>query len=134
MIGLNRMKARNEKKNGISVMGVALLIMYLISGILLLLLATLLYHFELSEGTVKVGIVAIYIISGFLGGFFIGKQMQDKKYLWGLLTGGIYFLLLFLLSFFIEKGTGGEITFDAIRILTTMVLCGVSSMAGGMIS
>jgi len=128
------MKARNEKKNGISVMGVALLIMYLISGILLLLLATLLYHFELSEGTVKVGIVAIYIISGFLGGFFIGKQMQDKKYLWGLLTGGIYFLLLFLLSFFIEKGTGGEITFDAIRILTTMVLCGVSSMAGGMIS
>ena len=134
MMGLSRMKARSEKKNGISVMGVALLIMYLISGILLLLLATLLYRFELNVGTVKVGIVAIYIISGFVGGFLIGKQMQDKKYLWGLLTGGTYFILLFILSLFLKKGMGGEITFDAVRILTTMALCAVSSMAGGMVS
>lgn len=134
MMGLNRMKARNEKKNGISVMGVALLIMYLISGLLLLLLAALLYRFELSEGTVKVGIVAIYIISGFVGGFFVGKQMHDKKYLWGLLTGCTYFLLLFVLSLVFNKGTGEVVSFDAVRILTTMVLCAASSMAGGMIS
>lgn len=133
-MGLNKMKARNEKKNGISVMGVALLIMYLISGLLLLLLAALLYRFELSEATVKVGIVVIYIITGFVGGFFIGKQMQDKKYLWGLLTGGIYFLLLFVLSLFLKNGMGEETTFEAVRIITTMVLCGVSSMAGGMVS
>jgi len=133
-MGLNKMKARNEKKSGISVMGVVLLIMYLISGLLLLLLAALLYRFELSEATVKVGIVVIYIITGFVGGFFIGKQMQDKKYLWGLLTGGIYFLLLFVLSLFLKNGMGEETTFEAVRIITTMVLCGVSSMAGGMVS
>ena len=131
---LSRMKARNEKKNGITVMGVALLVMYLISGILLLLLAALLYRFELSEGTVKVGIVAIYIVSGFVGGFLIGKQMQDKKYLWGLLTGSCYFLLLFILSLFFKKGVGDVVEFDAVRILTTMILCAASSMAGGMVS
>ena len=134
MMGLSRMKARNEKKNGISVMGVALLVMYLISGILLLLLAALLYRFELSEGTVKVGIVAIYIISGFVGGFFIGKQMQDKKYLWGLMAGSIYFLLLFILSLVFKNGTDEAVVFDAVRIITTMILCAVSSMAGGMVS
>ena len=60
--------------------------------------------------------------------------MQDKKYLWGLLTGGIYFLLLFVLSLFLKNGMGEETTFEAVRIITTMVLCGVSSMAGGMVS
>jgi len=134
MSGLNRMKPRNEKKNGVSVMGVSLLMMYLISGVLLLLLSALLYRFELSEGTVKIGIVAVYIVSGFVGGLLTGKQMQDKKYLWGLLTGSIYFLLLLILSFILKSGMGEEGSFDVVRILTTMVLCAVSAMAGGMLS
>jgi len=128
------MKPRNEKKNGVSVMGVSLLMMYLISGVLLLLLSALLYRFELSEGTVKIGIVAVYIVSGFVGGLLTGKQMQDKKYLWGLLTGSIYFLLLLILSFILKSGMGEEGSFDVVRILTTMVLCAVSAMAGGMLS
>ena len=131
---LSRMKPRNEKKNVASVVGVTLIVMYLISGLLLLVLATLLYHFELSEETVKIGVVAVYIISGFMGGFLIGKQMQDKRYLWGLLAGGMYFLLLFVLSFLVKNGMGEAMAFEPVRMLTTMILCGVSGMAGGMLS
>lgn len=131
---LNRIKPRNEKKNPAMVMGITLMVMYMISGILLLLLALLLYNMELSEATVRIGVIATYIISGFAGGFLIGKQLQDKKYLWGLLAGGIYFVLLLVLSFLVKQGMGEPVIFDMVRILTTLALCAVSAMAGGMIS
>jgi len=131
---MNRIKPRDEKNNPLYVMGITLLVMYVISGILLLFLALLLYNFELSEETVRIGVIVIYIASGFFGGFLIGRWMKDKKYLWGLAAGGAYYLLLFALSFAVKQGLGEALVFDAVRMLTTLVLCAVSSMAGGMIS
>ncbi len=128
------MRPRNEKKNPASVLGVTLIIMYMISGVMLLLLAVLLYYFELSEESVRIGVIVVYVVSGVAGGFLTGKQMQDKKYLWGLVVGGSYFALLFVLSLLVKAGVGETLAFDAVRILTTFVLCGVSGMAGGMIS
>ena len=64
---LNRGKSRNERKNPGTVIGITLIGMYLISGLLLLFLAALLYTMELSEATVKIGVIATYIIAGFLG-------------------------------------------------------------------
>ena len=115
-------------------MGITLIGMYVISGVLLLLLAAFLYSMELSEATVKIGVIATYIITGFLGGFFMGKQMQDKKYLWGLLVGGVYFALLFVLSFAVKAGMDETVALEPVRIFTTLLLCAVSGMAGGMLS
>lgn len=131
---LNRVKPRNEKKNPVSVLGITLIVMYLISGLLLLILSALLFQFELSEEVVKIGVIVIYIASGFAGGFLIGKQMQDKKYLWGLTAGGIYFVLLFILSLLVKQGTGEAIALEPMRMFTTLLLCAVSGMAGGMLS
>ena len=130
----NRIKARNEKKSPVAAMGLVLAMRYVVSGVLLLGLAVLLYNFELSEETVRIGVIVIYITSGFVGGFLIGRWMQDKKYLWGLMAGGVYYLLLFALSLVIKQGMGEALTLDVVRMLTTLVLCVVSSMAGGMIS
>lgn len=129
-----RIKVRNEKKNPTVVMAKSLILMYAISGILLFLLALLLYNLELSEATVKIGIIVIYILSGFVGGIWSGKQMQDRKYLWGLLNGGIYFVLLFFVSVIVRWGTGEVVEMEPVRALITLVLCAVSGMAGGMLS
>ena len=129
-----QMKARNEKKNPAMVMAKSLMLMYVISGVLLLLLALFLYNLELSEATVRIGIIVIYILSGFTGGIWIGKQMQDRKYLWGLLNGGIYFVLLFLVSVIVRWGMGEAVEIELVRVLTTLLLCAVSGMAGGMLS
>lgn len=129
-----RIKVRNEKKNPTAVMIKSLLLMYAISGFLLLLLALLLYNLELSEATVKIGIIVIYILSGFVGGIWSGRQMQDRKYLWGLLNGGIYFVLLFFVAMIVRWGTGEVVEIEPVRALTTLVLCAVSGMAGGMLS
>ena len=76
----------------------SLLCAYIISGILLLLLAFLLYKLNLDEGKVAAGIIMIYVASTFLGGFIIGKLSGSRKFLWGLTCGILYFALLLLVS------------------------------------
>ena len=50
----------------------ALLVSYLVTGLLLLLIAGLLYRFRLDEGKVQIGIIATYILSCFSGVFVAG--------------------------------------------------------------
>ena len=131
---LNKMKRRDTKKEPLSVIISTLLEMYAVSIGLLLILAFLLLKMDLTESTIKIGIIAVYIIVGFTGGFLIGKQMIDKKYLWGIATGLLYVVILLLLSFIIKKIAGELMVIEPIRIFTTMFLCMLSGMAGGMLS
>ena len=74
----------------------SLLVSYVLTGILLLLLAVALYKLELNEKAVSAAIVAIYIVSTLLGGIIIGKFPRVRRYLWGLGLGIGYFALLLL--------------------------------------
>ena len=56
-----------------------LVAMYVITGILLVVLAALLGRVDMSDAAVSIGIIATYIISCFAGGFFIGKKKKRKK-------------------------------------------------------
>ena len=109
---------------------VILVTMYIITGILLLLLAFLMYRMDLAEPVVNGAIIAIYIIAGFLGGFLMGKKAGVKKYLWGLLMGALYYGVLLFVGVILHQGLNGE----TMHLLSTMVLCLLSATAGGMIS
>lgn len=126
----NKLKSRNEKENPAIAVMAALLIMYIISGILLLFLAFMLFKMELGEMFVKAAVIVIYVVTGLIGGFFVGKRLKDRKFLWGLLTGSIYFIILVIFSAILKQGF--QIEMD--KVLTTWILCGASGMAGGMIS
>ena len=119
-----KIKPRDAKSNPTTAILAAVFVMFLISGLLLLLLALLLYKMEPGESVIKIGIVAVYVISGLCGGFLMGKRMR------GLAAGIIYFLLLFGVSLLV-KGTGD---LQMTRIFSTLILCGASGMAGGMLS
>ena len=108
-----KIKPRDAKSNPTTAILAAVFVMFLISGLLLLLLALLLY-----------------VISGLCGGFLMGKRMREQKFLWGMAAGIIYFLLLFGVSLLV-KGTGD---LQMTRIFSTLILCGASGMAGGMLS
>ena len=107
-----------------------LLFSYIITGGLLLLLAFLLYKFKLQETVVSIGIIAIYIISTFLAGFVTGKKVGEKKFLWGLVVGSAYFVILLIVSLCINQSTA-DIAND---LLTTFLMCAGSAMLGGMLS
>lgn len=108
----------------------SLLASYIITGVLLVVLAMLLYRLELNEKTVSASIVAIYVLSTLAGGFILGKLMKVKRYIWGLGLGVVYFALLLLITLGVYRGLNG----DGANLLTTFILCAGGGMAGGMIS
>ena len=126
----NKLRSRNEKENPAIVLVTALFMMYIISGILLLLLALILFKMEPGEMVIKIAVILIYIVSGIAGGFFMGRKLKDRKFLWGLLAGSTYFFLLCLLSLIVKQG----VDMEAAKVITTCILCAASGMAGGMVS
>ncbi|HIS56426.1 MAG: TIGR04086 family membrane protein [Lachnospiraceae bacterium] len=103
---------------------------YILTGILLFVLAFLFYKMKMPQSQLRIGIYAIYIISCLTGGFIIGKTMQHRKFLWGMAFGILYFLILMLLSFIIQK----EIVQGIASSILIMAICAVCGMVGGMIS
>jgi len=107
-----------------------LLSSYIITGLLLLLLAFLLYKFQLSESKVNLSITVIYIFSSFIGGFLEGKMMKTKKFLWGTLSGLLYFFILLLVS----VSSGQSFDGNASHFISTLLLCIAGGTLGGMLS
>ena len=108
----------------------SLLASYIVTGLLLLGLTFLVYQLELDEQMVLAGIVAIYVVSTFVGGFILGKLTRVRKFIWGIVVGGLYFVLLFLISY----GVYREFNTNGLNALTTIILCVGGGMLGGMVS
>lgn len=108
----------------------ALLASYIVTGLSLLLLTYLLYKFDWDEQKITVGVVAIYVLSTFVAGFIMGKVRKTRKFLWGMIVGTLYFVLLFLISFGVYRSFSG----DGTNFITTFLLCVGGGMLGGMIS
>lgn len=81
-----------------------LFITYLFSAVLLIILAFCLYKFGLGADKLQLGVMAIYGLSGFFGGFIAGKIAGEKKYIWGIILGICYFIVLGILSIIINGG------------------------------
>lgn len=124
-----------ERKQGVGGFPVAfflksLLFSYILTGALLAILAFALYRFGLGEKVVSIAIIAIYVVATFFAGFVAGKRMESRRFLWGLVMGCAYFLVLAVVSFAAGKGdmqVGSS-------FFTTLVLCAGGGMLGGMLS
>lgn len=108
----------------------ALLASYIVTGISLLVLSFLLLKLELDEQTVTIGIIAVYVLSTFVGGFILGKLKKSGKFLWGFFMGLIYFLLLLGISFGVYRNFDGS----GMSVITTLLLCSSGGMLGGMLA
>lgn len=106
-----------------------LLCSYILTAAMLLFLSFMLFKMGLSESVVSMAIIAIYVISTFVGGFIAGKKLQNRKFMWGLIIGCAYFVVLAVVSVLVNQSVFelGE------SMLTTLVLCGAGGMLGGML-
>jgi putative membrane protein (TIGR04086 family) len=129
---MRREQMRKKEQNEVWIMWMvkALLAAYVVTGILLIILALALYKFELNEGAVTAGVTAVYLISTFTGGLVVGKLAKVRRFLWGIVLGILYFALLLLVTVGIYRTFHGNST----EILVTFALCAGGGMAGGMIS
>lgn len=121
-------KMKTQKNKPLVVIS-TLLVMYVITGLALLILALLLFKLQLNENIVTIGIMAIYILSCLLGGLIAGKRMKTRRFVWGILMGAVYFLILAAGSFLLNRG----ITSDTVHIASTLIMCMAAGMIGGML-
>ena len=107
-----------------------LLFSYIITAFILLLLSFLMLKFDLPSLVISGGINLAYIMSNFLAGFYVGKKAELRKFVWGIVMGVMYFVILMLISLIMNRVSpiplGG--------LLTVLIMCGLSGMLGGMIS
>ncbi len=107
-----------------------LCIAYLVSALLLLFLAFLLLQMKLGSGPVRAMVYAIYAIVCAAGGFLIGKSSGQRRFLWGLLFGAFYFLILLGVSFAI----GRAICQGSGNLMAALGICLAAGCVGGMLS
>lgn len=108
----------------------ALLGAYILTGGLLLLLSLFVFRFGLSEKAVSLVIIGIYIGVTFFSGFFAGKKLKTRKFMWGLIVGSLYFLVLIVLSLAVNHSFKDVAT----NFFSVLIMCAGSGMLGGMLS
>ncbi|MDF2590455.1 MAG: hypothetical protein K0S41_4298 [Anaerocolumna sp.] len=107
-----------------------LLISYIVTGILLLILAFLMYKLDVSSMILNAGIILTYILSNFIGGFLLGKSVEQKRFLWGIVMGAIYFAVLIITTMLTDTIVG----IDMSETISVLVICLFSGMFGAMLS
>lgn len=122
---------RVSQKSGKAILIVkALLVTYILTALLLLLLALIMYKIDPPGAVISVGLVLIYIISSFAGGYIIGNAKKEKRFLWGIGMGVAYFLIILIVSIIFSK----DVFASAGSIISVLCMCGLGGMLGGMVS
>ncbi|SET33477.1 TIGR04086 family membrane protein [[Clostridium] polysaccharolyticum] len=119
-----------QKQSKGTVLAKALFVSYVITGVVLLCLALIMYKAEPSNMFVSAGVVFAYIFSAFVGGMIVGKKTQEKRFLWGILSGVLYFSIIFAISILMKKDILSQIG----STITVFITCGFGGMLGGMLS
>lgn len=121
-------KEEKKKSIGISLL-TTLAKMYCFTGVLLVILAVLVWKMNLEENLVSIGVIVTYILSCLVGGLIIGKRVEKRRFLWGLLIGILYFVVLLAGTYAFEHSIESELN----HLITVFVMCMASGMAGAII-
>ena len=73
----------------------SLVFAYIATGILLCLLAFIIYQSNAGMKIANLGITLTYILASVFAGILIGSKIGKKKFLWGFAAGMLYFIVLF---------------------------------------
>ncbi len=99
-----------------------LLTEFIVSVMLLLAIAFIVYKTGMGQSTARILIVAVYALATFLGGMIIGKAQKSRRLLWGAAAGGLYILVLLLVSMLVKSDMAAE---------GNILAAVISSVAGG---
>ena len=129
-MGNSNAEGNMKSSAGVIFMLKCLLFSYVLTGGLLFLLAFVLYRFGLQENIVNISIILIYVAVTFLSGLIVGKKAVNRRFVWGLLMGVIYFMVLAVVSLLVNRSVESV----ASDFVSVFLLCAGSGMLGGMVS
>lgn len=117
------------KRNIIQVLK-ATIVVAVVTILMLLLLSLMLFKLNLSDMVVMVGIYIIYVVANFIGGLIIGKVKGERKFMWGMVVGMVFFVTLSIISLIVT----GEMYGSGAKAIGALVACVLGGMAGGMVA
>ena len=113
---------RTEEKNQIVALAGGIVVAYAITCIVFIIYAVLLKYSAVSEGNIRLVVTITSLISVIVAGFDAAKGAKKSGWLWGVIAGAIYAVILICIGIFIN----GDFTLD-----TSSVVLIVLSIAGG---
>ena len=116
-------------KKSLLAVGKGIICAYVVTAVILVILSFLLYRFHIPDSAVKGGIIFSYVFSCFVGGMVVSKVPEGRKYLWGLLTGVIYCVILLAVSMVWNRMMFANLS----GTMSVCFLCLMGGMLGGML-
>ena len=92
-----------------------------------MILALLILKTGISEKILHIAVVVVYVVSCFAAGFYNGRRVKHKRFVWGIIGGLLYFIILLIMTM-----AQGGVQYRA-SVLTTALICLGSGMFGGML-
>lgn len=103
---------------------------YVLTAVLMLLSAFLMYKLKLSNEQSRLFVMVIYGVTTIVSGLIYGKIKGNKRLLNGAFMGLIYFAVLLILSFVINRGFTDSMQENII----SFIICVAGGSIGGIIS
>ncbi len=120
----------NANKNNIFFILKLTILSYALTAIFILIFTLIVYKMLLPDNKITIGIIIIYTLSNLISGFVAGKIKGSKKFIWGILVGCTYFIVLIIVSSIISK----EFFSNQAMILPALLSSLGGGMVGGMLS
>lgn len=103
---------------------------YVITLFLLLIVSFMMHLTGMGGTAVSVAVIAITVLSVFIGSFYLGKHVEQKRFLWGLIAAMVYFIVYILISLLVK----GDNPVDFLEYGKKLLMIAASGMLGGMLS
>lgn len=107
-----------------------LVLAYVVTAVLLLLGAFIMYKAGIGESRMRIFVMVIYGIVTIISGFVYGRIRGGRRLLNGCLIGLIYFAVLMVISLIVNHGSCQDLKKAAI----SMTVCIVGGAIGGVMS
>ncbi len=98
-------------------------ISYLATILLLLFFSILLTYVSIDDKNIDIGISIITVVSVMVGAFIVSKKANLSGWLVGILSGGLYFVILTIITFMVTNEYG--LTSKSIQLLLSALVGGV---------
>lgn len=103
---------------------------YVITLFLLLIVSFMMHLTGMGGTAVSVAVIVITVLSVFIGSFYLGKHVEQKRFLWGLIAAMVYFIVYILISLLVK----GDNPVDFLEYGKKLLMIAASGMLGGMLS
>lgn len=107
-----------------------LVISCFVTTVVLLVLAFVMLKLQPETGKIEIAILLTYAVSCLFGGWYCGRKMARRKFLWGAFQGVLYFLLLLAVSCMGDRAVQSGLA----QSLASLAICAGGGMLGGMLA